>query len=323
MQHLTLRYVMKKKADQILEQAFSGLKLQDDANAERVANLLDQFGLRWTVSKQPLFLQDGTQTPFVGVVRDDTQTVFTTCKDSYVPYQNSELAELLIRIADKGGYKIHGGGMFKAGAKVYAQLESGNIIKSIGKNKDKVVGYTTGINSHDGTRALRWGATNITISCQNTFNAASKELANSIRHTNNLHSKVDEYLKEIGFAIEQEKSIFERFIKLSEIPVKQTHIAKIVQNVTGVDIMMDEYEAEGKYSGYNINRSKELLECVAVEMEQKGETMWGLFSGVTNYTTHKMPVPKREGARLESKYIGKATKIDNRVLTLINSLNKN
>lgn len=308
-------------SNNILGQAFQGLKLQDNSNAERVASLLDKFGLRWSVNLEPLFLSNGDETPFVGIVRDDTRQVFATCKDSYNPYQNSELAELLIRLSDIGGYEIHGGGMFKGGAKVYVQLKSGNIINGIGINNDKVVGYTTGINSHDGSTSLRWGITNITISCSNTFSMAAKDMSNSMRHTNSLHSRVDGYLREIGIAVEQEKTLFDKFIKLSERPTKQKHIVSVVREVTGVDILMDEYEAEHKFSTYNINRSKELLECISNEMSQKGETLWGLFSGVTNYTTHVMPVPNRENARLESKYVGNAARVDNKIFTLIQSLN--
>lgn len=305
----------------ILAQAFKGLKLQDQENAEKVAALLDKFGLRWAVNKQPLYLEDGTKTPYVGIVREDTKTVFASCKDSYNPYQNSELAELLIRIADIGGYEIHTGGMFKEGAKVFVQLKSGNIIENIGKNNDKVIGYTTGINSHDGSTSLRWGSTNITISCQNTFNAATKELINSLRHTNNLHNRVDMYLKQIGLAVQEEKSIFEKYIRFSEIPATQKQITRIVREVTGVDILLTNEEAKDKFSTYNINRSEELLECIATEMSQKGDTLWGLFSGVTKYTTHVMPVPNRLNARLESKYVGSASKVDNKIFDIINSLN--
>lgn len=308
-------------SNDILGQAFQGLKLQDNANAERVATLLDQFGLRWSVNKQPLYLADGTETPFLGIVREDTNKVFASCKDSYNPYQNSELAELLIRIADIGGYEIHTGGMFKDGAKVYVQLKSGNIIEGIGKNNDKVIGYTTGINSHDGSTSLKWGSTNITISCQNTFNAAGKELTNTLRHTNSLHNKVDMYLRQVGIAVNEEKSLFEKFIRLSGRPIDRNHIAKVVREVTGVDIFLGEDEAKDKYGAYNINRTDELLESISTEIEQKGETLWGLFSGVTKYTTHIMPVPKRENARLESKYVGNANRIDNRVFELITSLN--
>ena len=113
-------------ADNIISSAFSGLHQTE--NIELVSEMLDRFGLRWSVSKQPLMLPDGTETPYMAVVRDDNNAVFTTCKEGYTPYQNSELAELLVRISDKTGYEIHSGGMFNGGGKVYIQLNTGNEI---------------------------------------------------------------------------------------------------------------------------------------------------------------------------------------------------
>lgn len=302
----------------IISSAFDGIKVNDLANAQAVAELLDKYNLRWTVSKQPLYLADGVETPYFAVVRDgENQQVFQTCKDSYVPYQNSELAELLIRLAEQGGYKIHSGGEFNNGAKVYLQLESGNEISSIGANKSKVTGFISGINGHDGTTSVKWGAVNFTICCRNTFAMAKSSLQNTARHTNSMQRKIDSYLQDIGLVIKQEQSLFDTFIKLSENKVTQKDIVKVVKEITDVDIMLDEYEAESKYSTYQINRGKELLTSIQKEMSYKGETLWGLFSGVTHYTSHVMPVMKRDNARLESKYVGTGNRIDNQVLSLL------
>lgn len=308
-------------ANSLLNTAFSGLTLNDSVNADVVAELLDKFGLRWDVRKQPLLLPTGEETGFFGVVRMDNMHTFSTCKDSYVPYQNSELAELLIRISQKTGYSIHGGGLFNGGGKVYLQLATGNQINSIGQDKTQVKGFVTGINGHDGTTSLKWGSTNITISCMNTFAAASKQLRNSARHTASIHSKVDDSIRDIMGVIEAEKSIFDKFITLSERPVSKQHIAQVVRDITDVDITMNHNMAKDKYSTYAINRSQELLTSIGSEMKAKGETLWGLFSGVTHYTSHVLPVPKRDNARLESKYTGTALDIDNKAFSLVTSLN--
>jgi len=301
----------------ILNQAFAGLKLQDLSNADSVATLLDQFGLRWTVNKEQLQLPDGTPTPFFGIVREDTKTVFSACKKGYVPYQNSELAELLIRISEKSGYAIHKGGMFDDGAKVYVQLDTGNSIKGIGDNKDTVNGYLTGINAHDGSHSLRWGNSNITISCRNTFYAASKQTSNKVRHTANMHDRIDAYLQTIHGVVEEERTLFERFKVLADRPMTKDNVIKVVKAVTSVDLNTPEREANEKYSNYAIARTSELMESITSETKQKGQTLWGLFSGVTHYTTHKMPVPNRTNARLESKYTGTALEIDNKILELV------
>lgn len=307
--------------ESLLNQAFSNMKLVDVANADAVATLLDRFGLRWEVSKQPLVLPTGEDTGFFGIVREDNRKTFATCKDGYVPYQNSELAELLIRISEKTGYDIHSGGQFNGGGKVFMQLNTGNSIQDIGKDRTQVKGYITGINGHDGTTALKWGNANITISCSNTFASASRQLQQSARHTASLHDRVEASIRQINGIVEAEKSLFERFIQLSNTPVTKTHIAKIVSSITDVDINLHPSQAEEKYSTYALNRSAELLTSINREMSGKGDTLWGLFSGVTHYTSHVLPVPKRDNARLESKYTGSGLDIDNKAFALISSFN--
>lgn len=303
-------------ADSILNSAFQGIQVINPTNSDAVATLLDKFGLRWEVSKQPL-MQRGMETGLYGIVREDTNQTFTSCKEGYVPYQNSELAELLIRISEKTGYEIHSGGEFNGGGKVFLQLSTGNEIQDIGKNRTKVKGYVTGINGHDGTTSLKWGEVNFTICCRNTFASASKQLQQSARHTASIHDKVEQSIREIMGISNAEKSIFDTFIKLSEIPVTRQNIAKIVKDITKVDITLPSVMAKDSTSQYAVNRSQELLESISTEMNAKGDTLWGLLSGVTHYTSHKLSVPKRENARLESKYTGTGFNVDNNAFDTI------
>lgn len=308
-------------ADNIISSAFSGLSsINQSENIELVSTILDRFGLRWSVSKQPLMLPDGSETPYMAVVRDDNNAVFTTCKEGYTPYQNSELAELLVRISDKTGYEIHSGGMFNGGGKVYIQLNTGNEIKGIGNNRTTVKGFVTGINGHDGTTSLKWGSVNFTICCQNTFAAARGSLQNTARHTSAIHDRVETSIREIVSVTKVEQSIFDTFIKLSQIPVTKDNIKAVVKSVTGVDVDTPRSKAEEIYSAYSVNRSGELLQSISSELLVKGETLWGLFSGVTHYTSHVVPVPKRENARLESKYVGNGSNIDNNVYEMVTKM---
>lgn len=301
----------------IINSAFTGLQVKNEVNSEAVATMLDRYGLRWDVSKQPLVLPSGVETGFFGIVREDTQKVFATCKEDYMPYQNSELAELLIRISEKTGYEIHSGGSFNNGGKVYLQLNTNNYITGLGDNGTTVKGYVTGINSHDTTTALKWGAVNFTVCCRNTFAMASKALQQSAKHSKSLHDRVETSIRQITGIAEAEKTIFDSFITLADKPVTKTHIATIVRNITDVDIDIKGSAATDKYSTYSLNRTNELLNSISQEMNQKGQTLWGLFSGVTHYTSHVVPVPKRDNARLESKYTGSGLSIDNQAYEAI------
>jgi len=304
-------------ADSLLASAFSGLENVQTENSDAIAELLDRYGLRWKVSKQPLCLANGKETGFYGIIREDKQTCLTTCKEGFEPFQNSELAELLIRISEKTGYEIHNGGALDGGGKVYLQLNTHNEIENLGANKTTVKGYVTGINGHDGSTALKWGAVNFTVCCHNTFAMAQKALQQSARHTASIRDKVEQSIKQINGIAKQEKSIFETFIKLADVPVKAENIATIVNNITQVDITLKRDQMLNKYSSYSINRSEELLQSISREMKQKGQTLWGLFSGITHYTSHVMPAPKRDNGRVESKYTGTGLKIDNDAFTSV------
>lgn len=304
---------MENSIDNLLNNSFEGLTVKNEGNTEQVAEMLDTYGLRWNVAKEKLTLPDGSESGFYAVVRQDTRKAFATCKEGYTPYQNSELAELLLRIVDKTGFKLKKGGDFNGGAKVYLQLDTDTKITGLGKAGATVNGYVTAINSHDGSTSMKWGNTTINIVCMNTFNAAKKELKNSARHTVSIHDKVEVAIREIHGIIEQEKSLFEKFITLSEIPVKKEHIAKIVKGITKVDINLREQPKD--VSTYSINRTEELLESIALETNRQGQTLFGLLNGVTHYTSHVMPVPSRENARLESKYIGSGFTFDNAAYT--------
>jgi len=297
-------------ADDILNATFAGVK--NAINADAVNTMLDKFGLNWTVSKQPLYLPNGNSTEYFGVQRNDTGAIFTTCKKDYTVFQNTELAEMLIRISEKTGYETHKGGIFDHGGKVYMQVKSPNIITNLGANKDTVKGYLTGINTHDGTGSLRWGSANLTISCRNTFMAAMKQLKNKLRHTNSIHDRVELALAELKQVEAIERSIFDSFIKLSEIPLTREIGAKVVKDITGVDVLKNKQDAEKDYSTQALNKSKLLLNSIAQEINQKGDTLWGLLSGVTHYTTHVVGTKNTTDAdREQSTYIGQSFTINN------------
>jgi hypothetical protein len=48
----------------------------------------------------------------------------------------------------------------------------------------------------------------------------------------------------------------------------------------------------------------DLYDHMTKEMNQKGDNLFGLFSGVTSWTTHSKSAPRRENGRLESLMVG-------------------
>lgn len=284
---------------------------------KKTSELLDKFDLNWQVNKVPLITLDGDETDYFGTQRADTKQVFSTCKDSYQVFQNYELANMITEVAGQFDMEVARGGHFKNGARVYLQIHTGDL-KGIGENNDTVKKYMTAINSHDGSSSIAFGMSNLTVSCDNMFHKVTRQAdMTKIRHSASMRENVDLLMMEFENIREQEKKMYENFQHMAERGVTTPMINNVIATVTGVDLRKQQSEIVDLYSTYQINNAAKLQERITEEMSYKGTTVWGLFSGVTSYTSKDMRVPNRDNGRLESKYTGGALKADNKVYNLL------
>jgi hypothetical protein len=291
----------------------------DHVNPSEAKQLLHKFNLDWNVEKFPLKFETPIVEPitninfspmhdsgFYGVVRTDNNDCFGAFTDQYETFQNSELAELVLEIADAIGQPISNGAEFKGGRKVMLQVD----LNPVKIGDDTITRKATAINSHDGSTSLRWGTTGTTISCANQFSAISKELENSVRHTRNMRDAISRSLRIIEKMEEADKSLFEIFSSMTDYKVTQKQVNETINLITGVDVNMGETKAREQYSTRKLNQTSDLVQSIVKEMSYKGDTLWGLFSGVTHYTTHK---GGSDRTREESKYVGGLQRLDQKV----------
>jgi phage/plasmid-like protein (TIGR03299 family) len=253
-------------------------------NQNRTQEVLNQVGLNWTVREESITTESGIIVPkSKAIVREDTNTVLSIHGDGYFPYQNHQMVELLDKVSQQIGLPIHKGGYFGEGEKVYLQLKS-NDMKLGG---DKIEGYITGVNSFDGSTSLAFGPSNITISCMNTFFAAFRNLNTKVRHTKNMEMRIDDICRGLEMVLEEEKEMFADIKKLSETRfTKETEdwVAKLLFNISR-EVSLNDEEA---LSTVTQNRLTRFYVDLNGELKEKGDNLWGLFSGVTKYTTHSL-----------------------------------
>lgn len=285
----------------------------NNINPELVMETLEKYGLLWNVRKRPNYFMDasGDMIPSksVSVIREDTNTWFCDKSDRYEVYQNWELVELVHKVANNFDLNVSKGGFFDEGGKIYLQVKTSDI-KGIGENKDTVNGWLTALNSHDGSASLQWGETNVTVSCKNTFYSARKDMKNKFSHSVNMRDRIDHELRKVERVLADEKTLFETFFKFADVDVKPEHISNVVNMITGVDMNMSRAAAADKYHSKTIKRTEQLSQRIGEEMSYKGNTLWGLFSGVTSYTNKDLV---KEGDELKGKLMGSAGKLDNKV----------
>jgi phage/plasmid-like protein (TIGR03299 family) len=251
---------------------------------ERTVEILNTTGLNWKVKQEGLVTASGVPVDgHTALVREDNNAILSVMSNGYYPYQNHELIELLDKVSNQTGLEVVKGGEFKNGRRVYVQLKSADL--RLGN--DKIEGYLTGINSFDGSTSLAFGPSNITISCMNTFFAAFKQMETKIRHTKNMVIKVDEFCRSLENILDDEQQMFRNIEKLSENrftnKIKDEVIRSLFNIKHDVDLKDDEQtstQLKNKLSRFYIDLNGEL--------QGKGDNLWGLFSGVTKYTTHSL-----------------------------------
>ena len=250
----------------------------------RIQDVLNQTDLNWTVREESLTTESGIIIPKQkAIVREDTNKVLSIHGEGYYPYQNHQLIELLDKVSQQSGLPIHRGGLFGNGEKVFIQLKSNDM--KLGN--DRIEGYITGINSFDGTTSLAFGPSNITISCQNTFFGAFRSMDTKVRHTKNMVMRVEDICRGLEKVIDEESKMFDDIKILSETRMTKQNEDWVTRVLFNIEREVD-LNNEKQVSSVTRNKLNRFYVDLNGELKEKGDSMWGLFSGVTKYTTHSM-----------------------------------
>ena len=262
----------------------------------RVSQFLDRTGLNWKVRTEGLQTSSGIIIPDkIGIVREDDSTILGIHSNGYLPYQNDQMMELLFKVSQQTGLDVHKGGSFGGGRKVYVQLKSNDL--TLGT--DRIEGYVTGINSFDGSTSLSFGPSSKTISCQNTFFGVYKDLDSKVRHTKNMELKIDDICRQIEGVVQEETNVFGSIVKMSETRFDDVIKDRVIKSLFNIDKNVDIKDVDS-LSTVTQNKLSRFYIDLNGELKEKGDNIWGLFSGVTKYTTHSMG----KGDNSENKMFG-------------------
>lgn len=266
--------------------------------------MLIQTGLNWKVKTEGVQTVSGILIPDrIAIVREDTQKVLGIHTEAYVPYQNDELLELLYRISQQSGLDLHTGGSFRGGELVWFQLKSDDF--KLGN--DVIKGYVSGFNAFDGRHSLAFGNSSVTVSCMNTFWRGYRQVETKLRHSSTMKPRIEEILRKIDVLLQEEQDGFEQIRKLNEIPMTP-EVRELITR------LMFDIEKSERLDSPNLSTNKQhkLIKFNAaldMELAQKDRSLWGLFSGVTRYTTHDM----KKGDNSESKMFGRTGSLEREI----------
>lgn len=301
----------------------------------QVQDILKNNGLDFRIQKVPMFAQlpDSTHlveneeemyytnkvdTSYFGLYNDKSGNIINTCKAGYTVSQNDELVEMILRgIEPFGGkLKVNKAGALNDGRKVYIQLEIEGVARV---GKDTIKKNITIIDSNDGSTGLSVGIGDFTMSCSNQFFYFNKKNEMKFRHTATIEQKIKTIPNLIKTALHDSMEMINLYNNLRSTKVSKDLADKLVNHLLGVDKTAS-MEVLTEMKTRSTNAMNSLYENIEKEMSDKENNLWGLFSGVTRWTTHEKASPRRENGRLESIMVGTNYKTNQQALEFVTEM---
>ena len=300
-------------------------------------SVLKEIGLDFTVSKRPLCRIDKkvsvnelgqlathdklVETNWYATTNDSTDESLGVVGNQYNVTQNEQIMETLEEIAKDNGFTISHSGPLNGGRQCFAQLK---LNKSIQIGPDELVKYVVATWGHDGKHGVRIGYGNRVVSCSNQFYQFYNKAQYKLRH----NSTIDESLRAIPVIMNEykefEDDMYKKFEEWTNIPIWTDRKIMDFRNglwkdLLDIDKKLSIPEAKEKYSTRKWNAAMDLQQSINTEMQVHGDTLWGLFNGVTHFVNHKKSVPNRPFGRDESLIIGGGAKLANKAYKMIDA----
>jgi len=295
------------------------LQLEDLMIENKVQTILTEAKLDWSIDKIQLtgvHNEKIINSGYVGLVNSKTQKVLHAAKPSYTPCQNDELVRILMKGSQAfGNLKYNWGGAMNGGKKIFLNLKIADAYSVRGEELKR---YVTGINSNDGSAAVSFGYGNTVPSCDNQFRKFLRERFHKIYHNSSMDEKLEQVPEILYHILEEELQLMKIYSELAETNISKDLANDLVKSLIGYDRTATKEELEDmgiKQRSLNIMNS--LHNAIDFEIKDKGENMWGLFNGVTRFTTHDKSVPKRSFGREESLYFGSGATMNNDALQFV------
>jgi hypothetical protein len=128
--------------------------------------------------------------------------------------------------------------------------------------------------------------------------------------------KIDEICKRLEGVLDEEKIVFDNILKLSETRFDDIIKDRVTRELFGINKDVDLKDMEA-ISGVTRNKLSRFYVDLNGELQGKGDNLWGLFSGITKYTTHSLTKNDNTEAKMFGVYGKRELSIFNKLTELV------
>jgi len=225
---------------------------------------------------------------YKALLRSDTGALLNVCKKGYNPMSNASFIRCVERFADVTGFPIEAIYELEGGKKMLGFLKCTEPFEVGGfEFKDHLmVG-----NGHDGQTTFFVGNSNLMMRCQNRFARQYRSL--KVKHSRGLEIGVERIQEEFFNYRKSLRAYYKSMNDFSKVEVSKEIHDSLVARLA--NLSKEERLGQTEISTRKQNIVSTIEACFRTEMADTGHTLFGLFNGLTNYTTHELGVTADNG----------------------------
>lgn len=297
------------------------MELQSKA-LDKAQDILQEEGLDYEIQKLPLQTEGGIVSPYYGLFNPANEKFLNSVTDQYHVTQNRDILAAIIQGTQKFTDQlevskvrdIHEGRKLMVELKVRGDEAFGN---------DRVERTITFFDSNDGSTSLSMMIGFHVYSCSNGLfiETAEDEKASKIKkkHTRSIEDVIPAIPNKVETLLNASMSMKEKFKQYEATEASRELVHDLAERLVGVSKKASDKELEG-VSTRKLNQMEELYRNTEMELNAKGDNLWGLLNGVTRWTTHSKSAPQRENGRIESLAIGTNANTNEEALKFVEEL---
>ena len=269
--------------------------------------------LNWDIQVEPIVISDQVSKTRNALVRSDNRELMGIVSKEYCPLSNQRLMNLVDSITATGLFKLRGYDEFNGGKTVVAFLQNINPLLKL--NSFPMQEYLIIGNSHDGTRPFYVGTGCTLIRCMNQFYSTLKVYQQ--KHTSEIEFELEEVNVIIANYKKSKNLLYDSFDGMDSVKVTEDTVERLIREIHMM-LVKDNPRSFQEVFGQSPSM-KSLRKSIYKEMGELGNNAFGLFNGVTWYTTHEM----RNAGRDFGKNSGTANIINQKAFRFCSNLKRN
>ncbi len=279
------------------------------SNANSAQEAMEIAGLNYGLHLEPMYIRgrkDVDGIPVIGkevpnnfaVVREDNHVPIANVGNKYEIVQNSEVFGFCDGIVEQGLGKFKRAFATRNGARVFIQMDLGDIDMG-GDNCKRQLTLRT---SHDGSSKITGSMEVFRLVCSNGLRAWTKESTFSVKHTAGVRFRMAQAKKILGLADSFYRWFTAQADQLFTMKVSQDDAWKLIKTLVPAE---DESDVTARIT----NQRQKIWEYFDHGKGNKGESRWDLYNGYVEWIDHWRSRNREDDVAVETNLMGSGAKM--------------